>query len=622
MRVAPCKVLFLITDGFGIGGTIRTTFNLAGELAERGHDVEVLSTLRRRDVPQMAAHPAIRLTALLDARPAHPDYVHDDPRRGRPAVVYPRADYRSADYDLLVEERYRDYLAAHDADVVIGTRSGLIAYVARFAPQRMVRIGQEHLTRRQNRAALNEVMPRHYRRLDAFVTVSERDAEDYRANVRMGRTRLLHIPNSVPAPAIPPSTGTAKLVVAAGRLVKSKRYDVLIRAFAKVIAEHPGWRLRIYGGGDKDAELRALVLELGLHNHVLMMGRFAPIEPEWAKGSVAAVPSDREPFGMTLVEAMRCGVPVVSTDAPYGPAEILADGEDGLLTPVGDVDAMADALLELIGDPGRRRAMAAAALANSARYDPAPIAERYERLFEELRAAKRRPWFPRRPPVAPRPEVLGPAPALAMPIVDCTVTADGELELRPGPSVPAGSVLVWRRDGVATPVGQRLAAGSYDLCLAGGEPVYAGLRDTRALLDLPVPSAVRVQLPYRTEDGRLALRVWDRSVHAEVGDVDLGDGIRLTGRLIGASLTAGATLEPGSVPVSIRPDGRWTAVLTSPPDQPSPLSLRYAPDADPAPVGRLLDDVLDKATAFVLPAWHGIQPFYTEANDLSVRATP
>ena len=86
---------------------------------------------------------------------------------------------------------------------------------------------------------------------------------------------------------------------------------------------------------------------------------------------------------MTLVEAMRCGVPVVSTDAPHGPGEILGDGEDGLLTPVGDPDAMADALLRLIDDDERRRSMAAAALANSARYDPAPIADRYEELFDD-----------------------------------------------------------------------------------------------------------------------------------------------------------------------------------------------------------------------------------------------
>jgi glycosyltransferase involved in cell wall biosynthesis len=614
------KVLFLITDGFGIGGTIRTTFNLAGALADRGHDVEVLSTLRRRDMPLMAAHPAIRVTALLDARPQHPEYVRDDPRRGQPTRVYPRADFRAGDYDLLVEERYRAYLGAHDADVVIGTRSGLNAYVARFAPQRMVRIGQEHLTRAQNRAALKNQMRRLYRRLDAFVTVSERDAEDYRRNVPMGRARLLHIPNGVPAPPIPASTGTARLVVAAGRLVKSKRYDVLIRAFAKVVAEHPDWRLRVYGAGEKDAELRRLVLDLGLHNHVLMMGRYSPIEPEWAKGSIAAVPSDREPFGMTLVEAMRCGVPVVSTDAPYGPAEILADGVDGLLTPVGDADAMGAALLRLIGDDERRRAMAAAALANSARYDPAPIAERYERLFEELAAAKRKPWFPRRAPVERRPEVLGPAPTLGMPTVDCEVTRDGELVLRPGPAVPPD--LVWHRDGVDVPVGEPLAEGSYELRGAGGEPVYSGMRDTRALVDPPVPDRVRVQLPYRTEDGRLAVRVWERAVHAEVGDVDADEGVRLSGRLIGATLTGEATLEPGSVPVRELPDGRWTALLTSAPEGTSVLWLRYAPDAEPVRLGRFLDDVVDKTTAHVLPAARNIQPFYTATNELSVRATP
>jgi hypothetical protein len=208
-----------------------------------------------------------------------------------------------------------------------------------------------------------------------------------------------------------------------------------------------------------------------------------------------------------------------------------------------------------------------------------------------------------------------------MPTVDCEVTADGELVLRPGPSVPAGSTLVWRRDGVEVPAGERLAEGSYDLCVAGGEPVYSGMRDTRALVDLPVPAAVRVQLPYRTADGGLAVRVWERSVHAEVVDVDLDEGVRVTGRLIGAALAGGATLLPGDVPVQALPDGRWTALLTAAPPGTSELWLRYAPDAEPVRVGRFLDDILDKAVAFVLPGSHGVQPFYTAENELSVRAT-
>ena len=141
------------------------------------------------------------------------------------------------------------------------------------------------------------------------MTITARDAADYREHVRLGSTELAFIPNSVPAPR---SAAVARPRQdrgggrPAGRL---KRYDVLIRAFAKVVAQRPDWQLRIYGHGKLRSDLRAVVHELKVHNNVLMMGGYSPIEPEWAKGSIAAVPSDREPFGMTLVEAMRCGVP-------------------------------------------------------------------------------------------------------------------------------------------------------------------------------------------------------------------------------------------------------------------------------------------------------------------------
>ena len=79
------KVLFLINNGFGIGGTITTTFNLASALAARGHDVEVLSTLRHRDIPQLPVHPAVKLLGLVETRTDHPDYDAADPLRGKPA---------------------------------------------------------------------------------------------------------------------------------------------------------------------------------------------------------------------------------------------------------------------------------------------------------------------------------------------------------------------------------------------------------------------------------------------------------------------------------------------------------------------------------------------------------
>jgi len=632
------KVLFLLNDGFAIGGTVRTTFNLAGALAARGHDVEVLSTRRRRDVPQLAVDPRVRLMSLLEDRPEHPDYVADDPKRGRPVRVYPAADYRSAGYDLLAEDRYQRYLRASDADVLIATRAGLIAYAAKFAPDRMVRIGQEHLTRMQQRKAMREELPRHIRKLDAYVTVSARDAEDYRANLRRLRgTRVLFIPNGVPAPYVAPSTGTAKIVVAAGRLIAMKRYDLLIRAFAKVVAQHPDWQLRIYGGGEESQPLRRLVLELGLHNHVLMMGSFSPLDPEWAKGAIAAAPADKEPFGMTLVEAMRCGVPVVSTDAPWGPREILAEGVDGLLTAVGDVDAMGDALLKLVGDEAGRRVMADAALRNSARYDPDAIAARYEELFEELKAAKKT----RKAKFGEPPPVLGPAPTLTQPVVDCAVLPDGDVLLRPGPAVPEQTRLTWRRmgttevvevpqDGLTVRLGD-LSDGAWELLLPGGESAVAGVRETRSLLEKAPDAGVHRQLPYRMVTGGLGLRVWQRPVHAEVGEVQADDaGVHVHGRLLGATLGGTARLHGPDdalreVPVEALSATEFRLTVPALPAGTWHLSIAYGDGEKAARLGRFLDDVADKKNAFVLPAARiggvTVQPTYLWGNEFSVRVT-
>jgi glycosyltransferase involved in cell wall biosynthesis len=694
------KILFLIRDGFGVGGTIRTTFNLAGGLATRGHEVEVLSCLRRRDTPLLTLNPAVRLTALVENRPHHPDYDAADPLRGLPPEVYPAADYRSRDFDLMMERRAQRYLQHSDADVIIGTRSGLVAWVARLAPDRMLRIGQEHLTRRMNTKVLRAAMARHYPKLDAFVTVSQRDADDYRAHHTWPHTRLLAMPNGVPTPQIPPSTGDSKIVMSAGRLTQGKRFDVLIRAFAKVAANHPDWQLRIYGGGDKDAELRRLILELGLHNHVLMMGRFVPLEPEWAKAAIAASTSAREAFGMTLVEAMRYGVPVVSTNAPHGPGEIVHHGVDGLLTPVNDVDAFANALLELIRDPARRRAMAAASLAGSERFDQAVIAAQYEQLFAELaadraaRLAARRSTSQRwlgairrglsgrlrnpRPKLEP---ITLPSASVEHPsaTANARVTAGGAVELRlPTAVLGAAKTLVWRgtdpdqRGGIRInrPAGNvaevtitigdthHVPAGEWALALVDPDgterPLLPGWRDTRALLKPPVDPArgVRVQLPFRTRQDTLGLRVWDRRVHAEVGDVAVGDEcILISGRLLGADVSPGDLV----VEMQCRADAerieRFAARrddtefhVTVPVERLTAhrygeqdiwdVSIRLNDDVEPVRMLRLLDDVHAKRTAFTFPevavpqTRHGpavVRPYYTVANGLSVTvsdATP
>ncbi|MGW9450299.1 glycosyltransferase family 4 protein [Streptomyces sp. NPDC055632] len=394
------RISFLLHNGYHYGGTIRTTYTLAEELAER-HEVEIVSVFRHRDRPLLDLPAGVTLRHLVDLRKESPGYDGDHPDFHRPARVFPRGDGRWKQYSALTDARIGEHLRGVEADVLVATRPGLNVHLARQARRGPVLIGQEHLTLDGHTYRLRRDIGHEYALLDAVTTVTEADARAYR-KLGLSGVRIEAVPNSVPAPSLPPADPAAKTVVAAGRLTLVKRYDVLIDAFAEATGDHPDWKLRIYGSGDAVQNLRAplarRIEERGLGGRAFLMGSVTPLEPEWVKGSIAAVTSRRESFGMTIVEAMRCGLPVVSTDCPNGPREIIEDGVDGRLVPVDDVAAVAGALRELIEDDELRAKTARAALTASERFDPARIAARHEELWRELldRGAGRRTHSPAR----------------------------------------------------------------------------------------------------------------------------------------------------------------------------------------------------------------------------------
>jgi glycosyltransferase involved in cell wall biosynthesis len=231
-------------------------------------------------------------------------------------------------------------------------------------------------------------MRRVFPRFDAIVALTDEDARAYRSELNGARTRVERIPNALPALGGGIAKLEEKAVVAAGRLTGQKGFDLLIRAFARVARERPGWELRIYGEGSQRDLLERLIAELGLNGSVRLMGATRHIGEELAQGSVFALSSRFEGFGMVLVEAMSKGLPVVSFDCPRGPAEIVEDGVDGVLVPNGEVDAFAAALVGLIDDEDRRRALGAAGLEKSKRYEIEPIGARWDELLAELQESK------------------------------------------------------------------------------------------------------------------------------------------------------------------------------------------------------------------------------------------
>ncbi|GAA2241457.1 glycosyl transferase family 1 [Streptomyces ruber] len=381
------RISFLLHNAYAVGGTVRSTLNLAGALASR-HEVEVVSVFRTANKPLLEVSGKVRLRPLVDERPDAASYEGTHELMAQPSDIVPPSEVLAHRYTALTDHRLCTFLDATDADVVVATRPALVVLLAEHGSRRYLRIGQEHLSYGHHvpgvRAAQNQAI----RHLDAFVTVSARDAADHQRHLPTARARITGIGNTAPRPKAEPSDLSVPLVVAAGRLVRVKRYDLLIEAFAKVAAVHPEWRLRIYGQGPERARLRAVVDALGLNDHVFLMGSHAAIETEWAKASVAAVSSEWESFGMTILEAMHAGVPVVAADCPHGPGEIVTAGRDGLLVPPGNADALAGGLLTLIEDRDLRIRLGTAGRAAVQRYAPRVIAGEYEQLFAELRRAR------------------------------------------------------------------------------------------------------------------------------------------------------------------------------------------------------------------------------------------
>lgn len=180
------------------------------------------------------------------------------------------------------------------------------------------------------------------------------------------------------------STLTEKRVIAVGRYVYQKGFDLLLQAWASIERQHPDWQLVVFGDGDRTSYERQME-ELGVDaGRCHLNGPTSNIQQEYANSSLFVFSSRFEGFGMVLVEAMACGLPVVSYACPCGPKDIVRDGEDGLLVENGNVEALASALSRLMSDESLRHSMSQAGRKNVQRFSMEQIALSWKQLFENV----------------------------------------------------------------------------------------------------------------------------------------------------------------------------------------------------------------------------------------------
>jgi glycosyltransferase involved in cell wall biosynthesis len=221
-------------------------------------------------------------------------------------------------------------------------------------------------SRAWRRRHLPPLLARTYPMADGIVAVSNGVADDLAACTGIPRHRITTVYNPVVGPDLLAKTqqpvshpwfapGEPPVILAAGRLHPQKDFATLIRAFARLRAERP-LRLVILGAGSSGdapyiADLKALPHQLGVANDVDMPGYSPDVLAYMRQASVFVLSSVHEGLGIVLIEALACGTPVVSTDCPHGPREILDHGRFGPLVPVGDDESMAAAIRTALDDP-------------------------------------------------------------------------------------------------------------------------------------------------------------------------------------------------------------------------------------------------------------------------------
>ncbi len=225
-----------------------------------------------------------------------------------------------------------------------------------------------------------------YRRASAIAAVSEGVRREICTTYRVAPDRVRIIRNGVAQSPLLNTSVAVRHIVAAGRMVPVKGFDVLIRAFA-LVRQSVTCQLTIYGDGPMKRDLQALSCKLGVDRDTRFPGFVKEFWGQVGDGAAFALSSRSEAFPLVLIEAMQRGVPVISTRCPYGPGEIITDGENGSLVPVDDHEAMAKAMLRLLTDADYAQRLASRARESAARYSVEAMVSEYEELIASLASA-------------------------------------------------------------------------------------------------------------------------------------------------------------------------------------------------------------------------------------------
>lgn len=378
------KILYIHPDLIAAGGADRVIIDKANYFAEKyDFDVTIVVECQYGKSPFFHISEKVKLIDLNI--PFAEQYKHSFFIRG---YIY---------FKLM--KLYRKKLAGLvneiKPDYIITTLGRSIDFITSFK-DKSIKIGEAHVPKKfvrnfhqlERKSFLYKLtakvwiwkLEKAIQKLSDFVVLTADDQKNWK---KIRNTTV--IPNPLPFYPDNISSCETKNIISVGRLCEEKGYDLLVKIWEIVCKKHPDWTVTIYGTGPDKDNIKVQINNCGLTESFILHDPVLNIAEKYKESSCFVLSSRFEGFGMVLIEAMACGLPVISFNCPSGPAGIILDGQDGFLIENGNINLFAEKICYLIENENARKIMGKNARENVKQYLPNIIMQKWLNLFESLK---------------------------------------------------------------------------------------------------------------------------------------------------------------------------------------------------------------------------------------------
>lgn len=328
------KITIFIHGMYNMGGTEKVVSLIANELSKK-YEVEIISLIKHAEKPFYNIGEKIKIISLFE-------------REFQPIKLY---------YPYLIY-KVKKLLRNYKTDVFICAGMGDVALTT-FVRNKAKYIAWEHFNAMQGNVGgimwLGRILSARY--ADKIVVLTKKDMELNKKRFH-SEEKIVQIYN--PIEFVETNSNydiNSKKIVTCGRLTHQKGIDMLLQVAERVLNKHPDWQWHIYGDGPEEYSVRQLIIEKGLENNVILMGRTNKMNELYKEYAMYVMTSRFEGFAMVNIEAHLSKLPIVSFNCNCGPDEIIQDGINGYLIDCFDIDKMVEKINYLIENPDVRKNM-------------------------------------------------------------------------------------------------------------------------------------------------------------------------------------------------------------------------------------------------------------------------